>query len=174
MNTNKIIVVVMLVLAMSVQAMYSSGSPVYQLTAKDFDKVYKGVWLVEFYAPWCGHCQRLAPEYEKAAKSLKGIARIAAINADSEKVNVQIQGFPTIKLFVDGKMSDYNGERTAKGIVDFILSEYIKVLLFSSRLLILEWVKKLLEAVLTPKVQDQDQEMIRMSLSSLMITSTKL
>ena len=104
--------------------MYSAGSPVTQLTAKDFDKVYKGVWLVEFYAPWCGHCQRLAPEYEKAAKALKGIGRIAAINADAEKVNVAIQGFPTIKLFVDGKMSDYNGERTAKGIVDFMLSEY--------------------------------------------------
>jgi hypothetical protein len=53
---------------------------------------------------------------------LKGIGHIAAINADSEKVNVQIQGFPTIKLFVDGKASDYSGERTAKGIVDFMLN----------------------------------------------------
>lgn len=108
-------------------AMYSSSSPVTQLTAKDFDKVYKGVWLVEFYAPWCGHCQRLAPEYEKAASALKGVARIAAINADSEKVNVAIQGYPTIKFFVDGKMSDYNGERTTKGIIDFVLGEYRKI-----------------------------------------------
>ena len=108
-------------------ALYSAGSPVTQLTSKDFDKVYKGVWLVEFYAPWCGHCQRLAPEYEKAAKALKGIAKIAAVNQDSEKVNVAIQGFPTIKFFVDGKMSDYNGERTAKAIVDFVLGEYKKV-----------------------------------------------
>ena len=80
------------------------------------------MWLVEFYAPWCGHCQRLAPEYEKAAKALKGLAKIAAINADFERVNVAIQGYPTIKFIVDGKLSDYNGERTAKGIVDFILN----------------------------------------------------
>lgn len=126
MRKTLILVIVSLMVA-STLALYSAGSPVTQLTAKDFDKVYKGVWLVEFYAPWCGHCQRLAPEYEKAAKALKGMARIAAINADSEKVNVAIQGFPTIKFFVDGKMSDYNGERTAKGIVDFILSEYKKV-----------------------------------------------
>lgn len=41
--------------------MYEGNSAVISLTSKDFDKVYKGVWLVEFYAPWCGHCQRLAP-----------------------------------------------------------------------------------------------------------------
>lgn len=108
-------------------SIYSAGSPIIQLTAKDFDKVYKGIWLVEFYAPWCGHCQRLAPEYEKAARALKGIAKIAAINADSERVNVQIQGFPTIKFFVDGKMQEYNGERTTKGIIDYVLNEYKKV-----------------------------------------------
>lgn len=99
----------LLVLICGSYAMYSSSSPVIQLTAKDFDKAYKGVWLVQFYAPWCGHCQRLTPEYEKAAKALKGIAKIAAINADSEKVNVAIQGYPTIKFFVDGKMTDYSG-----------------------------------------------------------------
>ncbi|MCB0370864.1 MAG: hypothetical protein KDD45_15935 [Bdellovibrionales bacterium] len=62
----------------------------------------------------------MAPEYEKAAKALKGIANIAAINADKERTDVQIQGFPTIKFFNDGKMSDYDGPRTADGIVDFM------------------------------------------------------
>ena len=42
-------------------------------------------------------------------------------------MNVAIQGFPTIKFFVDGKMSDYNGERSAKGIIDFVLTQYKKV-----------------------------------------------
>ena len=122
-----IIIILLFTLLSPTLTLYSANSPVNQLTAKDFDKVYKGVWMVEFYAPWCGHCKRLAPEYEKAAKALKGMAKIAAINADSEKVNVAIQGFPTIKFFVDGKMSDYNGERSAKGIIDFVLSQYKKV-----------------------------------------------
>jgi protein disulfide-isomerase A6 len=117
----------LLLLISSTSAIYSAHSEVTQLTVKTFDKVNKGVWLVEFYAPWCGHCQRLAPEYEKAAKALKGIGRIAAVNMDAEKVNVQVKGFPTIKLYVDGKSSDYNGERTAKGIIDFMLGQYKKV-----------------------------------------------
>lgn len=54
--------------------MYSSTSNVVELTPSNFDKlVVKSdhVWIVEFYAPWCGHCQSLTPEYEKAAKALK-------------------------------------------------------------------------------------------------------
>lgn len=121
------LVVVLALLCGCTMGLYSGSSPVTQLTNKDFDKVYKGIWLVEFYAPWCGHCQRLAPEYEKAAKALKGIAKIAAVNQDSEKVSVSVQGFPTIKFFVDGKMSDYTGERTAKAIIDFVLNQYKKV-----------------------------------------------
>ena len=53
------------------------------LVGKNFDEVVydktKDV-LVEFYAPWCGHCKTLAPEYEKASKALKGIARLGAVD----------------------------------------------------------------------------------------------
>lgn len=57
------------------QALYSSNSDVISLTSGNFDRLVKdsdSVWLVEFFAPWCGHCKSLAPEYEKAAKALKG------------------------------------------------------------------------------------------------------
>lgn len=115
-------------LVISTLSVYNKNSAVVQLTSKDFSQVKTGIWLVEFYAPWCGHCKSLAPEYEKAAKALKGIANIAAIDASNEKIDVQIQGYPTIKLYVDGKTTDYTGERTAGGIVNFILAEFKKVI----------------------------------------------
>ena len=123
-QTHIIILALLLGLTFS---LYSSGTPVKTLNSKDFQQVYKGIWLVEFYAPWCGHCQRLAPEYEKAAKALKGIANIAAIDASNERVNIEIKGYPTIKFFIDGKISEYTGERTANGIIDFVLNQYKKV-----------------------------------------------
>ena len=71
------------------------------------------------------------------------MAKIAAINADSEKVNVAIQGYPTIKFFVDGKMSDYSGERSAKGIIDFVLTQYKKVFSILFRSLMKESVQRI-------------------------------
>ena len=55
-----------------VSALYKNPGPVVELTAANFKKEVLDdkdtMWLVEFYAPWCGHCQKLAPSYELAAK----------------------------------------------------------------------------------------------------------
>lgn len=54
------------------------------LTAENFDElVYgdKNAWFVEFYAPWCGHCQRLTPEWAALATQLKGEVKVAKIDA---------------------------------------------------------------------------------------------
>lgn len=54
-------------------ALYQS-TDVIELTQSNFEKlVLKSdeIWIVEFYAPWCGHCQQLVPEYKKAAAALK-------------------------------------------------------------------------------------------------------
>ena len=64
--------------------------------------------MVEFYAPWCGHCKSLAPEYEKAARALKGIINIGAVDMTTDQAvgaPFNIQGFPTIKLFGANKNS---------------------------------------------------------------------
>lgn len=112
-------------------ALYSAGSKVLPLSGTTFkEKVLqsKQFWLVEFFAPWCGHCQSLAPEYEKAAQALQGIVAVAAVNVDESKevaATFGIRGFPTIKLFGADKTSpiDYKGERTAKAIVEFALAQ---------------------------------------------------
>lgn len=111
--------------------LYSPSDDVVELTAANFnEKVLKSnsLWLVEFYAPWCGHCKNLAPEWAKVAKALKGIAKVGAVDMDKHQsvgAPYSIQGFPTIKIFASNKNSplDYNGGRTAQSIVDDALSQ---------------------------------------------------
>ncbi|EGC37803.1 hypothetical protein DICPUDRAFT_76580 [Dictyostelium purpureum] len=118
----------------SVFGFYSDKGDVINLNKKNFKQQVlegDGNVMVEFYAPWCGHCKSLKPEYEKAAKNVKGLVKIAAINCDEEKElcgQYQIQGFPTLKFFAtqkNGKKQpeDYQGGRTASAIVKFALSK---------------------------------------------------
>ncbi|XP_034455005.1 protein disulfide-isomerase A2 [Hippoglossus hippoglossus] len=85
--------------------------------------------LVEFYAPWCGHCKRLEPVYAEAAGKLKGeeaTMRLAKVDAAEEKELAEefdIGGFPSLKLFINGGRKqpvDFTGKRTAEGIVQWM------------------------------------------------------
>ncbi|KAL9270957.1 disulfide-isomerase like 2-2-like protein [Drosera capensis] len=113
-----------------IEALYGPSSPVLQLTPTNFkSKVLDSnrVVLVEFFAPWCGHCQALTPTWEKAATVLKGVATVAALDADAHQALAQeygIKGFPTIKVFVPGKPPvDYMGAREVKPIAEFALKQ---------------------------------------------------
>jgi len=85
--------------------------------------------LVEFYAPWCGHCKNLAPKYEELGglyfKNSEFAEKVivAKVDATANDVPVEIQGFPTIKLYAAGKKDtpvDYQGGRTVEDLANFI------------------------------------------------------
>jgi len=105
---------------------------VLDLNEKNFDSTIKenSLTLVEFFAPWCGHCKALAPEYDTAAKSLEGknAGVLAKVDCTIEKdlcSKFEVQGFPTVKLFRnDGAdPTDYDGARKADAIVKFMVRQ---------------------------------------------------
>jgi len=120
--------------------LYSSNSNVIQLNKNNFHEVFDTphVWMVEFYAPWCGHCKNLAPAWEAAATNLKGVVRVAAVNCDEDRELAgmfDIKGFPTIVYFGSETAPNphrkglpwknpevYQGQRTAAAIATYATS----------------------------------------------------
>ncbi|KAF1807990.1 prolyl 4-hydroxylase, beta polypeptide [Eremomyces bilateralis CBS 781.70] len=83
--------------------------------------------LIEFYAPWCGHCKSLAPKYEELGalfkKSHSSKVVIAKVDATANDVPDEIQGFPTIKLYAAGAKDspvEYSGSRTVEDLAAFV------------------------------------------------------
>merc|ERR1712183_1236334 len=81
--------------------------------------------LVEFYAPWCGHCKQLVPIWDKLGEKYADHPSIVIAKMDStanELEEVKVQGFPTIKLFKKetNEIVDYNGDRTEEGFSKFL------------------------------------------------------
>ena len=109
----------------------TQDEPVKIVVAKNYDDIVlddtKDV-LIEFYAPWCGHCKALAPKYDILAglyvdqKHADKIT-IAKVDATANDVPDEIQGFPTIKLYKAGDKANpitYSGSRSIEDLIKFI------------------------------------------------------
>jgi len=107
-----------------------NDGPVKIVVGKNFNEIVndpsKDV-LVEYYAPWCGHCKTLAPKYETLGTTLKNVdgVTIAKIDATANDVDskAEVKGFPTILLY---KANDkdhpvvYSGEREVAAMIEFV------------------------------------------------------
>lgn len=127
------------ILAVSAATSYAKGSSSSKCKRSDFydatpvvdlcdahfpDKSSPNVWMIEFYAPWCGHCKNLSPIYVDAAKRLKrekedGI-KFGAVDCTKEEQLCQrygVKGYPTLKTMVNGKTKAYEGPRDADAML---------------------------------------------------------
>ncbi|ROT39773.1 disulfide-isomerase [Sodiomyces alkalinus F11] len=108
----------------------AEDSDVTQLQKDTFEDFVKAndLVLAEFYAPWCGHCKALAPEYEAAATSLKekGI-KLAKVDCTEEADLCQafgVEGYPTLKVFRGlDNVTPYSGQRKAAGITSYMIKQ---------------------------------------------------
>ncbi|POS80667.1 thioredoxin [Diaporthe helianthi] len=93
------------------------------LTAESFQTLVtltRDPWFIKFYAPWCHHCQAMAPNWQQLGKEMKGKLNIGEVNCEAEKrlcKDARLRGYPTILFFRGGERVEYEGLR---GIGDFV------------------------------------------------------
>lgn len=100
-------------------------------SAEGFADAAKSVVICK--ADWCGHCKKAAPEFQKllgaSPITLKdgSKATVKILDADKDKAEVakyNVKGFPSILVVDGGQSTEYPGERTAAGIIEFLNSNY--------------------------------------------------
>ena len=85
--------------------------------------------LIEFYAPWCKFCQQFAPMYSKAAIRLQNenpsikIGKIDATSSRETALKYHIEGYPTLKFFVNGAPTEYTGTKNENGVFNWVLKK---------------------------------------------------
>ncbi|KAG5476637.1 hypothetical protein CUR178_03810 [Leishmania enriettii] len=144
---------------------------VMQLNKDNFDEVVgKGrAVMVEFYAPWCGHCKRLAPEYaalgaayenSESAKELLVIGKVDAVDEKALGKRFGIEGFPTILFFPPGskKPEVYKGGRSADDFAVYLSSKVNNLVLTIPK--VPQFVKELVHSTFEEIVKDPSKVML--------------
>ena len=105
----------------------SAKGTIRTLTTENFEEIVTddpGLWLVKFYAPWCGHCKKLAPDFvETAARSKRLPIRFGEVDCPAETELCQgfeVNRYPTLLLFRDGSQRKYTFGRTLEDMVEFV------------------------------------------------------
>ena len=95
------------------------------LTAESFQRLVtttRDPWFVKFYAPWCGHCQQMAPNWASMSREMKGVLNVGEVNCDVEKrlcKDAKVKGYPTMFFFRGGERIEYEGLRGVGDLTSF-------------------------------------------------------
>lgn len=124
----KFVGVVAVLALLAGQILAEEDSKVVKLTKDNFDEIVNEAEtiLVKFFAPWCGHCKHLAPEYIKAAAVLEKdgegviLAEVDATVESDLADRFKVTGYPTLYVFHKGEKTEYRGPRDSEGIVKYM------------------------------------------------------
>jgi protein disulfide-isomerase A6 len=109
-------------------ALVSSCSATQELDAASFKELTTSGknGMIKFFQPWCGHCTAMKPAWDEAAANAHSSVFIADVNCSDQEELCQendVKGYPTIKVYKDGEVTDYSGGRTVDDIASYIDSE---------------------------------------------------
>lgn len=126
-------VLVLLIVSATIMAVNADVVSLTDATFTDKLKEENSLWLIKFYAPWCGYCKRLAPTWEELGKALEqedGV-EVATVDCTTSKATCtknDIRSYPTIKLFYNGEeLKKYSGPRDLESMKAFAVEAAAEV-----------------------------------------------